>query len=269
MPKIDIGDCRDILPGDGRRRTGDAGAWARRRRQFLARPDPALEDDFRVISHDHRGCGAQHPVPDRVLGRPDGRGCGSPAGCARHRTRPLGGPFDRRSDGQIMAQDYPDRLGSLVLSATWAGTRRVISGAHSPPRKAVLGTLGMAEYARHSLLSLHPPWYIARNEKLMTEQEKFVAGANQPVEIMGEPDRRDPRFSIVAVPPRGHRRSDAGDRGGGRHGHRPRYPVGRDRGGRARRGKGDSATGGHFVPHILVDEYNAAVGDFLRRNRMG
>ena len=27
-------------------------------------------------------------------------------------------------------------------------------------------------------------------------------------------------------------------------------------------------TGGHFVLHVLVEEYNAAVGDFIRRHPM-
>ena len=266
MPKIDIGDAEIfyqetgggepvmLVPG-----LGGAGS-------FWHAQIPALENDFRVISHDHRGCGGS--TQSRIEYSVD-----QMAGDAVRLLDALGierahwvGHSTGGAMGQIMAQDYPDRLGSLVLSATWAGRDGYFRRAFAA-RKAVLGTLGMAEYARHSLLSLHPPWYIARNEKLMTEQEKFVAGANQPVEIMASRidairafDRRD-RLGDIAAPTLVIVAEDDMVT--------PRYLS--DEIAEAVPGaeKVILPTGGHFVPHILVDEYNAAVGDFLRRNRMG
>ena len=265
MPKIDVGDaeifCEEtgagepvmLVPG-----LGGAGS-------FWHAQVPALKNDFRVICHDHRGCGRS--TPSRIEYSVD-----QMAGDAVRLLDALGierahwvGHSTGGAMGQIVAQDYPDRLGALVLSATWAGRDGYFRRAFAA-RKAVLDALGMAEYARHSLLSLHPPWYVARNEELMAAQENFVAGAGQPAEIMASRidaicafDRRD-RLGDIAAPTLVIVAEDDMVT--------PRYLS--DEIAEAVPGaeKAILPTGGHFVPHILIDDYNAAIGDFLRRNRM-
>lgn len=265
MPAVDIGDAEIfyeetgagdpvmLVPGLG----GGAGIWAKQ--------VAALSADFRTIAHDHRGCGRStysridysvEQMADDAVRLMDKLGIDK-AHWVGHST---GGAM-----GQVVAEDHPDRIASLVLSATWPGQDNYFNRAFAA-RKAVLSVHGTAEYARHSILTLHPPWYITENDDLMAQQEAYLAGADQPVEIMESRidaicrfDRRDrmgdikaPTLIIVAeddmVTPR--YLSDQLDAGID-HAEKIILP-----------------TGGHFLMHILTDDYNAAVGDFLKRHRL-
>lgn len=264
MPTVDIGDAEIhyeetgsgepvmLVPGLG----GGAGLW------HLQVPD--LAADFRVVAHDHRGCGRStysmidysvEQMANDALRLMDALGI-ERAHWVGHST---GGAM-----GQIVAEDHPDRIASLVLSATWPGKDAYFERAFAA-RRAVLSELGTVEYARHSVLTLHPPWYIAQHEDLMAQQESYLAGADQPVAIMESRidairafDRRErmkdikaPTLVIVAeddmVTPRYLSDQLAAGIGGAELAVLP--------------------TGGHFLMHILPEEYNAAVGSFLRRHR--
>lgn len=264
MPAVDIGDAEIfveengsgeavmLVPGLG----GGAGIWHKQ--------VPALAADFRTVAHDHRGCGRStysrieysvDQMADDAVRLMDALKIDR-AHWVGHST---GGAM-----GQIVAQDHPDRIASLVLSATWPGQDVYFNRAFAA-RKAVLTSLGTVEYARHSVLTLHPPWYIAENEELMAQQESYLAGADQPVEIMESRidaicrfDRRDrmkdikaPTLVIVAE-------DDMVT---------PRYLSDQLAAGIDGAEKIVLRTGGHFLMHILTDDYNAAVGDFLRRHR--
>lgn len=264
MPKANIGDAEIhyeetgageavmLVPGLG----GGGGVW---RRQI-----PALSGDFRVVAHDHRGCGLSTPslidysveqMADDALRLMDRLGVDR-AHWVGHST---GGAM-----GQIVAQDHPDRIGALVLSATWAGPDPYFRRAFAA-RRAVLTALGTAEYARQSALSLHPPWYVSRHENLMEEQERYLAGTDQPVAIMQSRidaicafDRRG-RLGEIAAPTLVIVAEDDMVT--------PRYLS--DEIAEAVPGaeKVVLPTGGHFLFHVLADAYNEAVGGFLRRHR--
>lgn len=266
MPKVDIGDAEIyyedegngepvmLVPGLG----GGAGLWLRQ--------IPVLSRDFRTIAHDHRGCGRStwsridysvDQMADDAIRLMDALKIDR-AHWVGHST---GGAM-----GQIVAEDHPDRIASLVLSATWPGQDAYFNRAFSA-RKAVLSNLGVAEYARHSVLTLHPPWFITENEALMAEQESYLAAADQPVEIMESRidaicryDRRDrmgdiqaPTLIIVAE-------DDMVT---------PRYLSDQLRTGIAGAEMTVLPTGGHFLMHILPDDYNAAVSGFLKRHPIG
>src|SRR5437867_923242 len=88
---------------------------------FWARQIPDFARDFRVVVHDHRGTGQSthsrirysvEQMAADVLRLMDRLGIAS-AHLVGHST---GGAI-----GQVIAQDHPDRLQSLVLSATWPG----------------------------------------------------------------------------------------------------------------------------------------------------
>src|SRR5262249_25258299 len=121
MPKLSIGDAEISYEefGDGpplmlvSGLNGVGSFWANQVKE-LAR-------DFRVVVHDHRGTGQSthsritdsvEQMADDVLRLMDKLGIGS-AHLAGHST---GGAI-----GQVIAQDHPARLESLVLSATWPG----------------------------------------------------------------------------------------------------------------------------------------------------
>lgn len=265
MPKADIGNAEIfyeetgtgapvmLVPGLG----GGAGLWQKQIAPLAA--------DFRVIAHDHRGCGRStysrieysvEQMADDAVRLMDVLGI-ERAHWVGHST---GGAM-----GQIVAQDHPDRIASLVLSATWPGQDVYFNRAFAA-RKAVLTALGPREYARQSLLTLLPPWYITENEALMVAQESYLAGSDQPVEIMESRidaicafDRRDrmgdikaPTLVIVAA-------DDTVT---------PRYLSDQLAAGIAGAEKIVLPTGGHFLMQILTDEYNAAVGGFLKRHPM-
>jgi len=264
MPEISIGDA-DLhyeTHGDGPPLLlvpGLSGLGS-----FWERQVPDFARDFRVIVHDHRGAGRSshsrirysvEQMADDVLHLMDALGIAS-AHFVGHST---GGAI-----GQVIAQDHPARLESLVLSATWAGQdpyfRRLFES-----RREVLLTLGVESYLRASILCLTPPWWVSANDAAIAEQQRRQAAASSSVEILVsridailEFDRRArlgeiraPALVIVAaddmVTPSFYSEELA-----------ERIP-----GAKLVVLEG----GGHFVPNIVPDQYNAAVGEFLRGRR--
>jgi aminoacrylate hydrolase len=263
MPKVDIGDAEIFyeekgggepvmfVPGLG----GGGAIWFNQ--------VEALSGDYRTIVHDHRGCGQSTYSPiaysvdqmaSDAIKLMDALGI-EKAHWVGHST---GGAM-----GQIVAQDYPDRLASLVLSATWPGQDEYFNRAFAA-RKGVLSLLGTVEYARHSILTLLPPWYITENPDKIADMEKYLAGSDQPVEIMESRidaicafDRRD-RMGDIDVPALVIVAEDDMVT--------PRYLSDQLAEGVAGAERVILPTGGHFVLHVLVDEYNAAVADFIKRH---
>ena len=265
MPKIDIGDAEIhyeeagsgdpimFVPGLG----GGGAVWTNQ--------IPAFSDGYRTVVHDHRGCGQStyskieysvDQMADDAIRLMDKLGI-ERAHWVGHST---GGAM-----GQIVAQDHPDRLASLVLSATWAGQDSYFNRAFAA-RKGVLSAAGTLAYARNSILTLLPPWYITQNADRIDALEGYLAGADQPVEIMESRidaicayDRRDgmadikaPTLVIVAeddmVTPR-YLSDELADNVPGAE-------------------KIIVPTGGHFVIHVEIDAYNSALRDFLDRHPM-
>jgi len=261
MPRISIGDAEIfyestgdgppllLVPGLG----GLGSFWA----QQVA----DLARDFRVIVHDHRGTGASthsrirysvEQMADDVLRLMDALGVES-AHLAGHST---GGAI-----GQVIAQDHPERLRSLVLSATWAGPdpyfRRLFES-----RREVLVRCGVEAYLRASALMLAPPWWVRANDATLTVQHRQAAAAASPIEVLTSRidaivrfDRRArlgeiraPTLVIVAA-------DDAIT---------PRFFSDE----LAERVPGAKLVvleaGGHYAPVCLPAPYNAEVGAFLR-----
>ena len=261
MPKVVIGDAEIyyeeagqgpallLVPG----LSGLGSFWARQVAEF--------KRDFRVIIHDHRGTGQSthsrikysvEQMADDVLRLMDRLGIAS-AHLVGHST---GGAI-----GQVIAQDHPERLQSLVLSATWAGQdaffRRVFES-----RKEVLAKLGVEAYLRTSVLFLAPPWWVSANDAAIAEMHRGLAAAAPPVEVMVSRidaimafERRarldairTPTLVVVAqddmVTPLFYS-DELAERIPG-----AKLVVLDD--------------GGHFAPQITPEPYNAAVGAFLR-----
>jgi len=166
--------------------------------------------------------------------------------------------------GQVIATEHPDRLRSLVLSATWAGPdpffRRLFES-----RKQTLLDSGVAAYLRASVLFQATPRWVSENDEFITELHRVTAASYPPVEVVASRIdailRHDRRRQLLQI----------------------RLPtlviVARD----------DTITppfyseelasaipgaklivldgGGHFSPAIHSGPYNAAVGAFLRAVR--
>jgi len=264
MPNISIGDA-DIYyesHGDGPPLmlvSGLNGVSS-----FWVNQVPALARDFRVVVHDHRGTGQSthsriaysvDQMAADVLKLMDKLGIDS-AHVAGHST---GGAI-----GQILAEDHPRRVRSLVLSATWAGPdpyfRRLFEC-----RKAILQAMGVEAYLKASVLSLTTPKWISENDALIVEQQRQQVAAAAPVEVQASRidaiirfDRRArlgeircPTLVIVAaddtITPRFYSDELAGKIPGAK--------------------QVVLEYGGHFAPVVSTAAYNAAVGEFLRAHR--
>jgi aminoacrylate hydrolase len=261
MPKVSIGDAEIYyeVTGDGPPLLlvpGLSGQGA-----FWVKQVPELARDFRVIVHDHRGTGASthsrirysvEQMADDVLRLMDALRIDS-AHLVGHST---GGAI-----GQVIAQDHPARLQSLVLSATWAGQdpyfRRLFES-----RREILVACGVEAYLRASVLMLAPPWWVRANDAAIAEQHRQTAAASPPIEVLASRidaivrfDRRarlgeirTPTLVIVAA-------DDAIT---------PRLFSDE----LAERIAGAKLVvldgGGHYTPVIQPAPYNAAVGTFLR-----
>tara|TARA_R110000868_G_scaffold7354_10_gene40048 strand:- start:10939 stop:11736 length:798 start_codon:yes stop_codon:yes gene_type:complete len=263
VPKVDIGDAEIhyeeagagdpimFVPGLG----GGNGLWVNQ--------IPAFADRYRTIAHDHRGCGEstysmiEYSVDQmaadaiRLMDALDIER----AHWVGHST---GGAM-----GQVVAQDYPDRLASLVLSATWPGQDSYFNRSFAA-RKSVLVNQGTAEYARHSILTLLPPWYITRNADKIDVLEGYLAGADQPAAIMESRidaicafDRRG-RMTDIKVPTLVIVAEDDMVT--------PRYLSDELAENVPGAEKTVLPTGGHFLMHIDIDTYNSTVRDFIDRN---
>ena len=265
MPKISIGDAElyyeDAGPGPPQKPPLMLVSGLNGVASFWAAQIPELTRDFRVITHDHRGTGQSthsriaysvDQMADDVLRLMDKLGIQS-AHFAGHST---GGAI-----GQVIAQDHPGRVQSLVLSATWPGPdpyfRRLFE-----MRRRILTDSGIEAYLRGSAIALAPPWWVSANDAALTQQHRQAAAASAPVEVLASRidaivafDRRarlheirTPTLVIVAaddmITPRFYSDELAG-----------RIPG-------AKLVILDG--GGHFAPQIAPEPYNAAVGAFLR-----
>jgi len=228
---------------------------------FWARQVPDFARDFRVIVHDHRGAGRSthsrirysvEQMADDVLRLMDALGIDA-AHFVGHST---GGAI-----GQVIAQDHPERLLSLVLSATWAGPdpyfRRLFE-----TRRQVLVASGVEAYLRASVLVLAPPWWVSAHDAALAEEHRALAAVAPPVEVMASRidailafDRR-PRLAEIRAPTLVIVAADDMVT--------PRtYSV--ELAERIPRAKlVILGGGGHYAPLITPEPYNEAVGGFLR-----
>ena len=228
---------------------------------FWAKQVSDFSRDFRVVVHDHRGAGRSshsrirysvEQMADDALRLMDVLGIAR-AHFVGHST---GGAI-----GQVIATDHPDRLASLVLSATWCGPdpyfRRLFQ-----MRREILMTSGVEAYMRSSVLVLAPPWWVSANDAAIAAQHREQAVAAAPTEITASRidaivafDRRGrvneirtPTLIVVAgddmVTPRFYSDELVA-----------RIPD-------AKLVVLDG--GGHFVPQVFPGPYNAAVGGVLR-----
>lgn len=220
--------------------------------------------DFRTIVHDHRGAGRSthsritysvEQMAADTLRLMDVLGIEA-AHFVGHST---GGAI-----GQVVATDQPERLRSLVLSATWAGPdpffRRLFES-----RKQTLLDSGVEAYLRASSLLQTTPRWVSDNDEFLTDLHRVTAANAAPVEVIASRidailrhDRRRrllqirvPTLVIVArddmITPLFYSEELASGIPGAK------LIV--------------LESGGHFSPAIHSAPYNAAVGAFLRSLR--
>ena len=133
----------------------------------------AFARDFRVVTHDHRGTGQSsrsritysvNQMADDVLRLMDVLKIDA-AHFVGHST---GGAI-----GQTIAQDSPERIKRLVLSAAWAGEDNFFRRSFEV-RKELLRTGGMRSYLRASVLMQRPPSWVHAHELAIREEEAKI-----------------------------------------------------------------------------------------------
>ena len=231
---------------------------------FFISQVPEFSKSFRTIVHDHRGAGRSthsrirysiEQMAEDTLRLMDALGVDS-AHLVGHST---GGAI-----GQVIATEHPERLQSLVLSATWAGPdpyfRRMFES-----RKQTLLDSGVEAYLKASSLVQSTPRWVSDNDEFLAELHRITAESAAPVEVMASRidailrhDRRSrllqilvPTLVIVArddmITPQFYSEELASAIPGAK------LIV--------------LEGGGHFSPAIHSAAYNAAVGVFLRALR--
>src|SRR5712692_3822402 len=176
MPKISIGDAELYYEEQGNGPALMLVPGLNGVGSFWARQVPDFARHFRVVVHDHRGTGQSthsrirysvEQMAGDVLRLMDRLGIAS-AHLVGHST---GGAI-----GQVIAQDHPDRLRSLVLSATWPGPdpyfRRLFEA-----RKQTLRASGVEAYPAGAALRLAPPWWVTANDGALSKQQRVAAAA--------------------------------------------------------------------------------------------
>jgi aminoacrylate hydrolase len=264
MPHVSIGDAEIYYEEHGRGPAlmlvpGLGGQGA-----FWGSQVPDFSRDFRVVVHDHRGAGRS--THSRIEYSVDQMAADTVALMNRlgiERAHYVGHSTGGAM-GQIIAQDHPGRLLSLVLSSTWAGPDAFFRRCFET-RKELLIHRGFESYWRASVVMLRPPRWISAHDDALEEEMKRLAAAPPATEVLASRidaivrfDRRArlgeircPTLVVVAaddaLTPLHYSEELAARIPGAKLEVLP--------------------TGGHFAPNLVPDEYNAVVGAFLRAQR--
>jgi aminoacrylate hydrolase len=84
---------------------------------------------------------------------------------------------------QVLAIDYPSRLESVVLSATWTRPDAYFRRLYTF-RKEVLTRLGPSAYLQSATLYWYPSWWIARNNERLRQSEAQSLASFARIEIV-------------------------------------------------------------------------------------
>jgi len=254
--QVDIGDAGLAVEIEGQGEPLLLIAGLGGRLAFWRRQRSVFAEHYRVILHDHRGTGGStrseidysvEQMSRDVLALMDALGVDR-AHLIGHST---GGAIC-----QTIALQYPERADRIVLSATWPGTDPWFDALFAL-RLQVLEHCGARAYLMDGTLRALPAaWLQQRGDKLEQMVDDRLA------EFPGE---KIEASRIAAI-----RAFDAG-RNAANIRHRPLVICAEDdqitpssfSRALAQRIPGASlevlATGGHFVPQVCADEYNAAV----------
>ncbi len=231
------------------------------RAAFWANIAPKLAKSYRVITHDHRGTGSSSPdkidysisqMADDVIALMDALGV--------QRTN-LVGHSTGGAIAQYLALHHPQRLSSIILSATWAGPSPYFINLFKQ-RRSILSTLGARAYLADGILRAYPPAYSNANAAKISasEADRLSQFPDQAIELSridavmahdlrqslskidlpvliasADDDQIVPRFFA----------DELAERIAGAASHR--FKV-----------------GGHFFPQMHADEYAAIVTEFLQ-----
>jgi aminoacrylate hydrolase len=183
MPRISIGDCTLYYERHGMGfpvvLISGLGGFA----SFWQDQVAAFAKKFDVVTFDHRGIGQSDPgrtgyTVERMAADAIGLLDALDIKRAHVVGHSAGGAI-----AQVLAIERPNRVASVVLSATWtkadAYFRRLFT-----LRKEVLQRLGPSVYLQSTTLFVFPSWWIARNNERLRQAEAQSLAAFAPAEIV-------------------------------------------------------------------------------------
>jgi aminoacrylate hydrolase len=136
-----------------------------------------------VIVHDHRGTGQSARSPIRYSVDQMTDDLVALMDHLKIERAHLVGHSTGGAIGQTLAVKHPERLISLVISASWTKADPFFQRAFAA-RRALLMNSGAAAYVRASSVFLYPDWWINQNISLLEEREKITIPAFPPADIV-------------------------------------------------------------------------------------
>src|SRR5215472_10501577 len=142
----------------------------------------AFSRRYEVITHDSRGVGESDPIRggytvDRMAGDVIALMDRLEIARAHIMGHSTGGAI-----AQTLAIEHPNRVASIVLSATWTKPDAYFRRMYGL-RKEVLQRLGTSSYVQATTLFLYPSWWIARNNEKLRQLEAQSLANFPPQEI--------------------------------------------------------------------------------------
>ncbi len=134
---------------------------------------PALSAEHRVIVHDHRGTGQSTPSPIKYSVDQMTTDLMRLMDYLKIERAHLVGHSTGGAIGQTMATNWPERLASLVLYATWTKCDPFFARVFEA-RRTLLMTAGPAAYVRSTPVFLYPDWWINDNLSLIEQREALA-----------------------------------------------------------------------------------------------
>jgi len=183
MPRISIGDCAlhyeehgsgeplMLVPG-----LGGVGA-------SFFKQVPELSRRYRVIVHDHRGCGQSDKPVMRYSVEQMTQDVLRLMDALKIERAHLVGQSTGGAIGQTLAITRPERVGKLVLAGTWPKADAYFLRLFEA-RKALLNSAGIEPYIRALPVFLYPSWWVSENIGLIEEREKLAIAASAPAEVI-------------------------------------------------------------------------------------
>ena len=144
---------------------------------------PAFAKRHQVIVHDHRGMGKSSRSRIRYSVDQMTADLLALMDHLKIEKAHLVGHSTGGAIGQTLAATHPDRLLSLVISASWTKADRYFRRMFEA-RRALLTAVGPAAYVRSATIFLYPSWWINQNIGLLEDREKVTVAAFPPAEIV-------------------------------------------------------------------------------------
>lgn len=183
MPRISIGDCALYYERQGvgfpvlfiSGLGGFASFWQDQVAAFCKR--------FEVVTFDHRGIGQSDPARLGYTVERMAADIVSLLDALKIRRTHVIGHSTGGAIAQVLAIEHPNRLASVVLSATWTKADAYFRRLYTF-RKEVLQRLGPSAYLQSATLYWYPSWWIARNNEHLRQLEAQALATFAPLEIV-------------------------------------------------------------------------------------